>query len=91
MNKIPFYYIIAFIFEAIGFTLILNCYNIAEYKLDLKILTMQKLDIPLEFNYNYLNIISNNYRTTGILLALLGGIFLIKALFSGNNRVGSGD
>jgi len=91
MNKIPFYYIITFIFEAIGFTLILNCYNIAEYKLDLKILTMQKLDIPLEFNYNYLNIISNNYRTTGILLALLGGIFLIKALFSGNNRVGRGD
>lgn len=81
MNKIPFYYIIGFIFEAIGFTLILNCYNIAEYKLNLKILTMQKLDIPLEFNYNYLNIISNNYRTAGILLSLLGGIFLIKILF----------
>ncbi len=91
MNKIPFYYIMAFIFEAFGFTLILNCYNIAEYKLDLKILTMQKLDIPLEFNYNYLNIISNNYRTAGILLSLLGGIFLIKTLFSGNNRVGGGD
>jgi len=81
MNKIPFYHIIGFIFEAIGFTLILNCYNIAEYKLNLKILTMQKLDIPLEFNYNYLNILSNNYRTAGILLSLLGCIFLIKILF----------
>jgi hypothetical protein len=85
MNKAPFYYIITFMFEAIGFTLILNCYKIAEYQLDLKILTMQNLDVPLEFNYNYLNIISNNYRTAGILLSLLGGIFLIKILFSRNN------
>ncbi len=84
MNKVPFYYVITFMFEAIGFTLILNCYKIAEYKLDLKLLTMQNLDVPLEFNYNYLNIISNNYRIAGILLSLLGGIFLIKILFSGN-------
>ncbi|GLB28937.1 hypothetical protein LAD12857_08600 [Lacrimispora amygdalina] len=84
MNKVPFYYVITFMFEAIGFTLILNCYKIAEYKLDLKLLTMQNLDVPLEFNYNYLNIISNNYRIAGILLSLLGGIFLIKILFNGN-------
>ena len=84
MNKNHFYIVMLFILEAIGFTLILNCYNIAENKLDSKILTMQNLNIPLEFNYNYLNIISNNYRLMGILLCLLGGIFLIKILFSEN-------
>ncbi|EXG85112.1 hypothetical protein K413DRAFT_1889 [Clostridium sp. ASBs410] len=84
MNKVHFYCVLSLIFETIGLALILNCYNIAEYKLDAKVLTMQKLEIPLEFNYNYLNIISNNYRIIGILLSLLGGIFIIKVLFSSN-------
>ena len=72
------------LFEASGITLIFNCYNIAENQLDSKILAMQNLGIPVEFNYNYLNIVSNNYRIIGILLSLLGSIFLIKLLFGEN-------